>query len=343
MRLLSALPFLALLTTAAAAPGPKYVPVHEADFPDPFILEHRGEYLGYATNTAGINLPMASSRDLISWENVQDPANPKKRLDAMPVLAPWVREGRTWAPEVMEIGGRWLLYYTANHKKKDVQCIGLAIAADPRGPFRDTSTEPFVCQYELGGTIDAHPFRDVDESLYFYYKSDGNNPKFLKPSVVWGQRLSADGTRLVGQPVALLHNDKHWEWRVVEAPAMVRRAGGYTMFFSGNHFGWEADQRLSNYATGYATCRTALGPCTDAPENPWLRSSNIKGTGCLSGPGHPTIISMAKRQFIAFHAWAATAGCRKADQERFLYVAPLSWTASGEPEVGPSLRPSQTN
>ena len=75
---------------------------------------------------------------------------------------------------------------------------------------------------------------------------------------------------------------------------MVRRPdGGYTMFFSGNHFGWEADQRLSNYGTGYADCRGPLGPCTDAPENPWLRSFNERGTGCLSGPGHPTVLSTA--------------------------------------------------
>ena len=54
-----------------------------------------------------------------------------KALDGMPALAPWAKEGRTWAPEVMEIGGRWLLYYTAHHAKKDVQCIGIASADAP--------------------------------------------------------------------------------------------------------------------------------------------------------------------------------------------------------------------
>ena len=328
-----------LMTSGAATAAPLNVPVMRENFPDPFVLADDGEYIAYATNR-GVNLPMARSRDLVNWELVRDPQNPKKLLDGMPQLGSWAREDFTWAPEVMEIGGRWLLYYTARHAKRDVQCIGVAVADTPTGPFRDTSAEPLVCQYDLGGTIDAQPFRDADGQLYLYYKSDGNNPKFLKPSYIWAQRLSADGLSLVGKPAPLVRNDVHWEWRVVEAPAMVRRPdGGYTLFFSANHFGWEADQRLSNYGTGYAQCDRPMGPCTDAPENPVLHSYYKKGLGCLSGPGHPTVFQAEGRSYIAFHAWSANSGCRKVDDERFLYVAPLSWK-DGKPAIGPSLRPA---
>ena len=328
--------FLSGLAAAALA-EPAYVPLFKQDFADPFVLSHDGQFIAYATNR-GINLPMAASRDLVTWSFVMDPAQPKKQLDGMPTLAAWVKEGRTWAPEVIKAGGRWLLYYTAHHRKKDRQCVGAAVAAAPTGPFRDMSAEPLVCQDDLGGTIDAHPFRDSDGQLYLYYKNDGNNPRVLKPSQIWAQRLSVDGLRLVGEAVPLVRNDKHWEWRVVEAPAMVRRPdGGYSLFFSANHFGWEADQRFSNYAIGYAQCKGPIGPCTDAPENPILYSYNSRSAGCLSGPGHPAIFTAGGRSFIAFHAWAATAGCRKADDERYLYVAPLSWK-DGKPVIGPSLR-----
>ena len=37
------------------------------------------------------------------------------------------------------------------------------------------------------------------------------------------------------------------------------------------------------------------------------------------------------------HAWAATSGCRKAADERYLYVAPLYWK-DGKPEIGLSVR-----
>lgn len=329
----SAAILLAAFATPAAA-EPSFVPVFETNFPDPHIVEHQGGYIAYATN-AGINLPMATSRDLVSWSLVMDPANPGKRLDGMPVLAPWVKEGFTWAPEVMKIGNRWLLYYTANHRKRDVQCIGIAVADSPTGPFRDSSAQPLVCQFELGGTIDANPFRDADGKLYLYYKSDGN--RIGKHTAIWGQRLSDDGMSLIGQPVALARDDARWEMRLVEAPAMVLSPGGYQLFYSAAYYGWNPEDRLSPYATGYATCASALGPCTDAPENPVLHSFRERQAGCLSGPGHPSIFQARGRSFIAFHAWAATRGCRKADDERYLYIAPIFWK-DGKPQIAPSLR-----
>ncbi len=318
-----------------AADEPVFVPVLKTNFPDPHVVEHKGEFIAYATN-AGINLPMATSRDLVNWSLVMDPKDPKKRLDGMPVLAPWVKEGFTWAPEVMEVGGRWLLYYTANHRKRDVQCLGVAVADNPRGPFRDTSEAPLVCQFDLGGTIDANPFRDADGKLYLYYKSDGN--RVGKGTMIWGQRMSADGMSVTGAPVGLVKDDQTWEMRLVEAPAMVRSPGGYRLFFSAAFFGWNKE-RLSPYATGYATCAGPMGPCTDAPENPILYSFNDRKAGCVSGPGHPSIFQARGRSFIAFHGWAATAGCRKAKDERYLYVAPLIWK-EGKPSFGPSLRPA---
>jgi beta-xylosidase len=328
-----------LLAFAGSATAERpFVPVYEKDFPDPFIVEHGAGFLAYSTNSGGTNLPMIASANLVDWAPVMDPARPGKPLDAMPVLAPWVKEGRTWAPEVLRAGDTWLLYYSAHHRKRDVQCVGVATASDPRGPFRDSGSEPLVCQYELGGTIDAHPFRDADGTLYLYYKSDANNPKVAKQTTIWAQPLSADGRTLTGQPVALLFNDKPWEAHVVEAPTMVRRPdGGYALFFSAHHFGWEADQRLSAYAMGYASCRSPLGPCEDAPENPILHSYNDKAAGCLSGPGHQMLFQTRGRSFLAFHAWAASGGCRSLNKGRYMYIAPLTWQG-GKPVLGVSLR-----
>ena len=327
----------ALLVAVAALPAaaePSFVPVFRDNFPDPHIVLHQGEFIAYSTN-AGINLPMLSSRDLVHWSWVTRSDDPKKRLDGMPDLAPWVKEGFTWAPEVMKVGGRWLLYYTANHRKRDVQCLGVAAADNPRGPFRDSSAEPLVCQFDLGGTIDANPFRDSDGKLYLYYKSDGN--RIGRKTAIWGQKLSDDGLSVVGAPVALVEDDKDWEWKLVEAPTMVRSPAGHQLFFSAAFFGWDPKERLSRYATGYATCAGPLGPCRDAPENPILNSFNDKEAGCLSGPGHTSIFQVGARHFIAFHAWAATKGCRKDVDQRYLYVAPLFWK-DGKPQIGISLR-----
>ena len=333
--LLAAASAAPLLATTASAAEPSFVPVYTANFPDPDVQLVDGGFVAYATND-GLNLPMATSSDLVNWKPVMDPARPGKRLDGMPVLASWVKEGATWAPEVHRIGNDYLLYYTAANRKLDRQCIGLAISASPTGPFRDSSAAPLVCQADLGGTIDAHIFRDTEGKLYLYYKNDGN--RVGKVSHIWGQRLSDDGRTLVGAPVSIARDSKPWEQRLVEAPTMVSTPTGYQLFYSGGYFGWNDDQRLSPYAMGYATCATPLGPCTPAPDNPILHSFNDREAGCLSGPGHQNIFTVGARTFVAFHAWAATKGCRKADDKRQLFIAPLSWK-DGKPVLGMSLRP----
>jgi beta-xylosidase len=316
-----------------AASEPAFAPVYADNFPDPFIVHHDGEYIAYSTNY-GLNLPMLTSRDLVHWTPVTGPSG--EPVDGLLRLGSWAKTERTWAPEVMQVGDKWLLYYTAANPKTSTQCIGLAVAATPKGPFIDNSPAPLVCQPEEGGTIDANPFRDADGKLYLYYKSDGN--AVGKRSIIWGQRLAEDGQTLVGNAIPLIQDDQKWEWKLVEAPAMVKAPGGYQMFYSAAYFGWDyPKERLSSYATGYATCVGPLGPCTDAVDNPVLKSINDRRSGCVSGPGHPAIFSAGGQQYIAFHAWAATKNCRPAEQERYLYIAPLHWK-DGKPEIGSSLR-----
>ena len=318
----------------AAAPGdPSFVPAFKENFPDPFVLLSGSRFIAYSTND-GPNVPMATSTDLAHWTFVTD-ANGRKR-DALPRLGSWAKTGFTWAPEVLQVGSAYLLYYTASDSAKNGQCIGVAVAGDPLGPFVDGNSEPIVCQTELGGSIDADAFRDADGKLYLYFKNDGN--RVHARTSLWGQQLAADGLSVTGQPVELVRDDQGWEERVVEAPTMVRSPGGYQLFFSGGFFGWNVEEGgLSPYAMGYATCAGPLGPCTAARENPILHSFYDRQAGCLSGPGHQSIFAVGQRSFISFHGWEASSGCRKVDDRRYLYVAPLFWK-DGKPQIGPSLR-----
>lgn len=321
---------------AAAAPQDQpFVPVYAANFPDPFVLPHEGRFLAYATNAMRdqANVQMAVSEDLVGWE----PLMKDGRLhDAMPLLPSWAERGWTWAPEVMKLDDRYLLFFTAREKASGRQCTGVARSEDPLGPFTSDADAPLVCQRDLGGTIDASPFRDADGRLYLYYKADAN--AVGKPTQIFVQPMTPDGMGLTGEPAALLDNDQPWEAHVIESPTMVRVGEGYTLLFSANHFGWEPHQRLSPYAMGYATCEGPLGPCTDAPENPVLYSYADRTAGCLSGPGHQAVFEAKGRQFILFHAHIARNGCRNAKKGRQMYIAPLGWDA-GKPVIGRSLRP----
>ena len=324
-----------LLCTAADAPTPQaFVPVLKENFPDAFVLLDGSRFIAYATNE-GRNVPVAVSTDLVNWTFPPDASG--KALDAMPELGAWAKEGFTWAPEVAKIGGKYLLYYTASDRKRDMQCLGLAVATNPLGPFVDTRADPLVCQTELGGTIDANVLTDTDGRHYLYYKNDGN--RVGKSSAIWGQALAPDGMSVVGQPVALIRDDKPWEQKLVEAPTMVRVPTGYQLFFSAAYFGWNDDQKISPYGMGYANCAGPLGPCTKSPDNPILHSYSHRVAGCLSGPGHQSIFKVGDKTLMSFHAWAATNGCRKADDKRYLYIAPMFWK-DGKPQIAPSLRPT---
>jgi beta-xylosidase len=328
---------LALLCAAAAA-QPSFVPAFKQNFPDAFVLPHGAELIAYSTND-GPNVPIAVSKDLIHWSFVTD-ANGRKR-DALPKLGSWAKTGFTWAPEVLQLGQRYLLYYTASDARKSAQCIGVAVATDPLGPFVDNSPEPIVCQTELGGSIDPDAFRDADGKLYLYFKNDGN--RVHARTSLWGQPLAADGLSVTGPPVELIKDNQGWEDRVVEAPTMVRSPAGYALFFSGGFFGWNPGEGgLSPYGMGYAGCAGPLGPCTAARENPILHSFFERDAGCLSGPGHQSIFEVGTRMFISFHAWEASSSCRKLDDNRYLYVAPLFWK-DGKPQIGPSLRAQDPN
>ena len=327
-----ALPPTAQPTPLAPSPA---APVFRTNFPDPFILPHGNEFLAYATNPEGaaVNVPMARSPDLVTWRLVR---RGQGLHDAMPALPRWAREGWTWAPEVLPHAGGYLLYFTAKERSSGLQCVGVARAKSPHGPFRSRAAAPLVCQRALGGTIDPHAFRDADGRLYLYFKNDGNHPRFALPTDIFVQRLTDDGLRLAGEAVPLLRNDKPWEAHVIESPTMTRADGRYVLFFSANHFGWEDDQVISPYAMGYATCAGPMGPCADAPENPILSSRNDAG-GCLSGPGHQALFESRGRQYIVFHAHAALPGCRDANLGRHMYIAPLLWEG-GRPRIGPTLR-----
>jgi beta-xylosidase len=302
----------------------------DEDFPDPFVARFGREFLAYGTGVAGRHVQLVRSPDLRRWSA---PA------EVMPAshFPEWIDRNhpQVWAPEVMRIAGRYVLYFNARHRTLtrtelppegprvlQRHCLGAAVADRPEGPFTGVP-EPLVCSEFPHGVIDASPYRDGD-SLYLYYKDDGNccGPG----SAIWVQGMSPDGLAALGAPTRLVaSNDSpgredNWEWKVVEAPTMVRRGNHYYLFYTGNHFG------NRNYSVGYLRCATPRGPCTDPGENPILWSHLETD---LIGPGHQAILDQGARTYAFFHGWNRDPD-RQRDQgpfKRCLYVSQVSWTA----------------
>jgi len=286
-------------------------PVLDQDFPDPDVLKVDDVYYAYATNGNNINIQAARSNDLVHWDVLGD---------ALPELPAWaVQEfGWAWAPEVFSPSeGQYVMYFVSRFAIgfDGTQCIGIATADNPAGPFISSSPEPFICQTHEGGSIDPSTFVDADGQRYVLWKNDGNSSGFQ----VWLyiQKVSADGSTLQGEPQKLLTVNQRWEGTLIEAPTLLQHEGKYYLFYSANAYN---DKR---YATGYAVADDIFGPYEKA-EEPFLVTDIATG---LVGPGGQDIVTGPQGgTWILFHGWAP-------DSYRRLYLAPLDWQ-NGKPMLG---------
>jgi arabinan endo-1,5-alpha-L-arabinosidase len=293
-------------------------PVLDRDFPDPDALRANGAWYAYATNANGMNIPTATSTDLLTWTLIGN---------ALPRAPRWARQGfgYNWAPEVTRFDDAYVMYFTTRFAigSGGVQCIGLATSEAPQGPFLPTETsneEPFVCQQNEGGSIDPSAFVDDDGTPYLLWKSDANSQG--GQTWLYIQRLSADGLALEGEPARLLTTDKRWEGVLVEAPTLWKHEGRYYLFYSAN------DYKTRDYAVGYAVADEPAGPYAKAEENPILKTNLAAG---IVGPGGQDIQTGADgKEYMLFHTW--TPGAYRA-----LAVAPLEWV-DGKPVVNLSPR-----
>ena len=255
--------------------------VYPFDFPDPDVIVVGNTYYAYATNSVAGNIQIIDSTDLTHWTVVGN---------ALPSLPAWATPNLTWAPSVAAIGGQYVLFYAVDPTGSTTDCISVATATQPQGPFTDSSSAPLECQNGLGGSIDPSSFIDANGSLYLVWKSGGPGT-----SRIWSQQLAPSGTSFAPgtNPTLLLTPDQSWEGGTVEAPDLVEAGGHYDLFFSGN------DWNSANYAVGVARCAGPLGPCADASASPILAS----GTG-MAGPGGESVFADTSGSFwIVFHAW----------------------------------------
>jgi beta-xylosidase len=321
-------------SATASVPADQFVnPVLEADFPDPFVLRDGTTWYAYATTDGAQHIQLAKSPDLVTWEQLNDP---------LPKIAIW-SSGDTWAPEVAKTSAGYVLYYTAHDgelKRPDFsgsQCISVAVAPKPEGPFTDSTKEPLVCQPDLGGSIDATPFQDKDGKRYLVWKNDGNCCGM--PTKLYIQPLSADGLKLTGKVAEMgITNDLPWEGGVIEAPTLLLREDTYYLFYSANNYDSEF------YAIGYATSKKLLGPYVDAPENPIVASAWDHAVNAQArGPGHQSIVEDNDGElWMAFHAFDDDAVGYSNGGRRAMWIGKLTFN-DGKPTVdvedGPQPKP----
>lgn len=259
------------------------------DAPDPSVLLVAGRYVAYTTNANGLNIQVLTSLDLVHWTVAGE---------GLPARGAWASNapGMVWAPDVLETGRTFVLYYTAPDRASGRQCIGTAVSASPLGPFVDPSPQPLVCEAAQGGSIDPSVF-EHDGVRYLQWKTDGN--AIDQPSRLWSQRLAVGGRSVEGPRSQLLVSGAAWEQGIIEGPSMVADGGRYLLLYSGGRW-WEGD-----YGIGYATCNSPLGPCTKrTTTEPWARNS----AWSLGSGGADVVRDPLGNLWMAYHGWTGAVG-----------------------------------
>ncbi len=278
----------ALACRAAAAQQPAKVPARSGNpiFPgwyaDPEAAIFGAQYWIYPTYSAPyeqqVFLDAFSSPDLVHWTKhprVLDTASVKWAHRAM------------WAPAIVAKGGKYYLFFGANdyHPEKPNEPpggIGVAVADNPAGPFRDYLKRPLVGTIEHGAQpIDQFVFKDVDGKYYLLYGGWQHcNIARLKDDFT-GFVPYADGS------VFKSITPKNY----VEGPVMFRRQGKY--YFMWSEGGWTGP----DYSVAYAVGNSPFGPFERVGKV--LQQDLQVGTGA----GHHAVIQVpgTDRWYIAYH------------------------------------------
>ncbi|QJB37970.1 glycoside hydrolase family 43 protein [Chitinophaga oryzae] len=335
-------------------------------FGDPYVLQLKGgQYYMYGTGGGAKNgFAAYSSPDLVHWKEEGQVYYAGNRNGWSDSTAAW--DGAYWAPEVYAHQGKYYLFYSAqwkNNPGRELENfrIGVAVADSPAGPFTDLTDKPiFDPGYPV---IDANVLFDKSGKIYLYYSrccykhpvesevADWARKKgwfdSIEESWVYGVELKPDFSGVVGEPVLLLRppvkmGDQQTEWesrsvtskevnrRWTEGSAIFRKGDTYYMMYSANYFGGK------NYAVGYATSKSPLGPFVKAANNPVLQKNNDKG-GVVTGTGHNSITWSpdGKEMFCVYHARTLATG-----DERVVFIDRVKILKDGKLMVeGPTTTP----
>ncbi len=278
---------LIVMTLAAGATSPGAAaeaakpnnPVFPGWYADPEGLVFDQTYWIYPTYSAPyekqVFFDAFSSPDLVHWtkhEHVLETGEIKWAKRAM------------WAPSVIRKDGKYFFFFGANDIQKDGELggIGIAVADQPAGPFRDYLGKPLIDRFHNGAQpIDQFVFQDADGRYYLIYGGWRHcNIARLKDDFT-GFIPQADGTVFKEITPA----------GYVEGPCMFIRNGKY--YFMWSEGGWTGP----DYCVAYAMA--------DSPFGPFTRIAKVlqQDPAIATGAGHHSVIRIPgkDRWFAIYH------------------------------------------
>ena len=231
---------------------------------DPTVFFEKGVYYLYGTVEGDANLGFKgySSKDMKSWKPIR--ANDGYAL----------RNGESfgtanfWAPQIFRNNKQFLMAYAANEN------IAIAAAISPLGRFTQKKNLALPAPVKQ---IDPFVFIDEDGKKYLYHvRLTNGNRIFVAEMTDDFSNIKPETLRECITATEAWENTSNAAWPVAEGPSIVKRKGSYYLFYTANDF------RNPDYAVGYATASSPLGPWKKYEGNPIISKKNVG----VNGPGH---------------------------------------------------------
>lgn len=234
---------------------------------DPSIFLSKGTYYLYGTTGdpkmgKDQGFLVYTSNDLKNWKGPKGADNglALKKEDAF---------GDTgfWAPQVFEYQNKFYMAYTANEH------IAMAIADSPLGPFTNPSKQALKAEVKQ---IDPYVFFDNNGKKYLYHVRLTNGNRIFVAELE--DDLMAIKPETLTECLAgelPWENTKNTDWPVTEGPTVLKHKELYYLIYSANDF------RNPDYAVGFATSKSPLGPWQKSDTSPIIHKDilGINGTG----------------------------------------------------------------
>lgn len=301
---------------------------------DPGILKTKDGYYIYSTDvrvggelTPGVMV--RRSHDLIHWEWVG------YALPGIPdIAAEWAQSVNLWAPDVVQVGDIYRMYYSASTFGSTRSMIGLMESHSPEGPWIDRGS---VIRTEPGdgpNAIDAHVLRDADGQQWMVYGSFFGGIHILPLDEQTGKPL------VHGFGTLLARRDKETVDGAIEGPYIV-----YHPQFKQYYLFVSYDSLFKDYNVRVARADQIDGPYIDQHGRVMsdldYRPQHDIGRKILGGyrfsegegwvaPGHNSVLCDGENYYIVHHA--------RGEQDKswpYLHIRKMLWTEDGWPVVSP--------
>jgi arabinan endo-1,5-alpha-L-arabinosidase len=283
------------------------------------IVKCKEEYWVFYT---GRGVPSYRSRDLVKWE--RGPAVFQAAPEWIAGIVPENRRMQYWAPDILKLGDRYLIYYSVSSFGKMTSAIGLATnpTLDPDDAAYHWTDQGFVVRTQDGdgyNAIDPSVFHDGDGSLWLTFGSYWSGIKLIRLDPQTGKRMAPDSKLF-----SIAYNES------IEASYLCRHEDYYYLFVN---WGSCCQGPKSTYNIRIGRSKSATGPYLDKAGVDMLHSGGslflATTNGPLIGPGHAgTLNAQGKDWFTSDFE-----GDLRMDGKATLAIMPLRWNADGWPEA----------